>query len=204
MILLLTHGLPSILRLRAEGINVGRLLQPRHVGNEQATQDAGIVWAADNDAYNGFDAERYVAMLERLVPGAAFVAAPDVVGDAETTLRWFEEWEPILRARDLPVGLVMQDGQEDRPVPWSAIEAAFIGGTTRWKMSPKAGALAAEAKRRGKWVHVGRVNSIRRMTYARSVGADSVDGTQWVRFIDTHKHLARRGLETDQLALGVW
>ena len=38
---------------------------------------------------------------------------------------------------------------------------------------------------------MGRVNSLRRLAYAASIGCDSVDGTQWVRFRD--KYL-RQGL----------
>lgn len=37
--------------------------------------------------------------------------------------------------------------------------------------------LVAAAKRRGKHVHMGRVNSRRRWSYAEHIGCDSVDGT---------------------------
>lgn len=37
--------------------------------------------------------------------------------------------------------------------------------------------MALEAKRRGKHVHMGRVNSLRRLRFARDIGCDSVDGT---------------------------
>jgi hypothetical protein len=39
---------------------------------------------------------------------------------------------------------------------------------------------------------MGRVNSLRRLAYAASIGCQSVDGTQWVRFRDTY---LRRGLD---------
>ena len=38
-------------------------------------------------------------------------------------------------------------------------------------------AKTAEAKRRGKQVHMGRVNSARRYRYAEAIGCDSADGT---------------------------
>ena len=44
----------------------------------------------------------------------------------------------------------------------------------------------AEAKRRRKWVHMGRVNSERRIRYAASIGCDSIDGTKWVRWRDIY------------------
>jgi hypothetical protein len=33
---------------------------------------------------------------------------------------------------------------------------------------------------------MGRVNSLRRLGYAASIGCDSIDGTQWVRFRNTY------------------
>ena len=35
----------------------------------------------------------------------------------------------------------------------------------------------AEAKAHGKWVHMGRVNSLKRLQYAAAIGCDSADGT---------------------------
>lgn len=62
-------------------------------------------------------------------------------------------------------------------MPWHTFDVLFIGGSTEWKLGPGARALVAEAKRRGKWVHMGRVNSGRRWSYAEHIGCDSVDGT---------------------------
>ena len=62
-------------------------------------------------------------------------------------------------------------------MPWDDFDALFIGGTTDWKLGDGAAQLVREAKRRGKWVHMGRVNSLRRMIYAESIGCDSADGT---------------------------
>lgn len=46
-----------------------------------------------------------------------------------------------------------------------------------WKIGRQAGYLAKEAKRRGKRVHMGRVNSRRRFTLAQLTGCASADGT---------------------------
>lgn len=67
-------------------------------------------------------------------------------------------------------------------MPWSEIEALFIGGDDEFKMGPAAQELAAAARDRGKWLHVGRVNTLRRLRYCQSIGADSVDGTSWARY----------------------
>lgn len=55
-----------------------------------------------------------------------------------------------------------------------------------WKLGPHARSLVHEAKRRGKWVHFGRVNSGKRFEYARSIGCDSADGTYLTAGADTN------------------
>lgn len=125
-------------------------------------------------------------MLARItgLDGCKFVTVPDVVGDAQATRALFDDWEPELRELNLPVAYVGQDGQAGVPVPWNQIDAFFIGGSTEWKLGPDAAALTQEAKRRAKWVHMGRVNSRKRIRYARSIGCDSVDGTSFSMFPD--------------------
>lgn len=54
----------------------------------------------------------------------------------------------------------------------------FIGGSTEWKLSEEAAELGREAKRRGKWLHMGRVNSLTRLRIASHIGCDSVDGSK--------------------------
>ena len=60
--------------------HLGRLLTPRHTSSVEATGEAGIPWAADNDCFQGLTEERYTAMLDRIagVPGCIFVTVPDV------------------------------------------------------------------------------------------------------------------------------
>jgi hypothetical protein len=53
----------------------------------------------------------------------------------------------------------------------------FVGGTTSWKLSEVAYGLVQEAKRRGKFVHMGRCNSRQRLIAAAVGGYDSADGT---------------------------
>jgi hypothetical protein len=107
--------------------------------------------------------------------------APDVVPDAAATLERSLPWLPRIRALGMPAALVAQNGQESLPVPWSEFDCLFIGGDTAWKLGAAARELAGEAKARGKWVHMGRVNSERRIRYAAAIGCDSVDGT-YLRF----------------------
>lgn len=144
---------------------------------------AGVAWCADNGCfgkgYPGDDA--WFAWLQSFTPEersrCLFAVAPDVVGDAwRTHLRSFP-WFAKIRALGYPVAYVAQNNLELHPVPWWDFDVLFIGGDTRWKLGRHARALVAEAKRRGKWVHMGRVNSARRLRYADAIGCDSADGT---------------------------
>lgn len=143
---------------------------------------SGVTWCADNGCYGkGYPGdEAWFAWLTAQVEDAttcAFATAPDVVGDAEVTLARSEPWLPQIRALGYPAALVAQDGLEAVTAPWDSFDVLFIGGTTAWKLGPDARALIAEAKLRGKPVHMGRVNSRRRYRYAQAIGCDSADGT---------------------------
>lgn len=83
----------------------------------------------------------------------------------------------VIRELGFPTAFVAQDGQEYLPIPWDAFDCLFVGGSTAWKLSEPAYALVREAKRRGKWCHMGRVNSWRRIRAAAMSGYDSCDGT---------------------------
>lgn len=177
--LVLVHASPTTLE-RHRRPNLGVFNSPDRWYS--AEQLVGWRWAADNGAFGEFNPEAFRRMLDGLhgLPGCLFVAAPDVVGDAECTLELFEEWYDELVAAWQPIALVAQDGLvggDDR-VPWSRIDALFIGGSTEFKLGLDAAELAREARTRGKHVHWGRVSSLRRKRYIASVGGinDSIDG----------------------------
>jgi hypothetical protein len=119
----------------------------------------------------------YLAALAPYRKGCLFATAPDVVGDAAATLERSAPVLPKVRAAGYPAALVGQDGLERLPVPWDAFDCLFVGGTDAWKLSEGAYALVAEARARGKWAHMGRVNSLRRLRAAELAGYDSADGT---------------------------
>jgi len=160
--------------------DIGLLAQPN-------SYDASVVrrfrvWGADNGCFAqgaAFDADRWLAWLRRLAPYAPacrFATAPDVVADARATWARSEPFLTQLRALGYPAALVAQDGLEGMDVSWGAFDALFIGGSTRWKLSSAAREIAREAKARGLWVHMGRVNSLRRLEIAEGFGCDSADG----------------------------
>lgn len=125
-----------------------------------------------------FDLEEYLRWLGQQDSSSCLGAtALDVVGDARATLERSLPVVPLIRALGYAAALVAQDGLEELVVPWDSFDVLFVGGTTEWKLSAAARELVAESKRRGKWVHMGRVNSAQRLLYAQRIGCDSVDGT---------------------------
>ncbi len=141
---------------------------------------AGWLWAADNGCFSaGWDETKWRSWLEREDhprAGCLFAVVPDVVGDAAATLERFWEYCPVVHEARYPVAYVAQDGTEDLSPPWDVLDCLFIGGSTEWKLGEHARAVAEEARVRGKWVHVGRVNSNRRLV-GWATHADSCDGT---------------------------
>lgn len=177
MIYLATANSPTIRQHIADG-SLGMMTTPKDGRSPAHAQ----VWAADNGCFGkGYPGdEAYLAWLAKHSEHASrclFATAPDVVGDADATLTRSAPFYAPIRALGYPVALVAQDGLTPDRVPWADIDALFIGGSTDWKLGAAARLLIAQAKARGLFVHVGRVNSHRRMRYAHFVGADSVDGT---------------------------
>ncbi len=141
-------------------------------------------WAADNSAFAGFDPAKFCGFLEKIsrIAGCLWVSAPDVVADGKRTLERFGVWQPVLAELGVPVAFVAQDGAEDLDVPWGRLRCLFVGGSTDWKLSQASRDLIGEAKRRGRWVHVGRVNSQKRVRWCVEAGADSFDGSGFGMF----------------------
>ena len=156
----------------------------------------GVVWCADNGCFNDqtFNEEKWWTWLQKHSADAAeckFATAPDVVGDHAATLERSWPWLSRIRSLGYPAAFVAQDGATTESVPWQDFDALFVGGTDNFKLGPVAIELMKEAKSRGMWVHLGRVNSRRRyisyaaMQYRTRSGElvpliDSCDGTYLV------------------------
>jgi hypothetical protein len=166
----------------AERGDIGLLVQPGSGYVRQIPEYP--YYAADNGCFNPatyVGDERWLAWLAGLPRrGCLFVVVPDVVGDPVATWARFCELADKVRALGFPVALAAQDGIEAMPNLYQMLDACdvlFIGGSTEWKESPAAMAVAAEAKALGKRVHLGRVNSRRRYRLGLAAGIDTADGT---------------------------
>jgi hypothetical protein len=115
--------------------------------------------------------ERYGTHLCR------FAVAPDVPFDAAGTLRESTPWLAKIRDLGVPAAFAAQDGCDTLGLPWGDFDVLFLAGSTQWKTGLVACRLTQEAHERGLRVHMGRVNSEKRLTIARAFGCDSADGT---------------------------
>lgn len=106
MMLLVSGAHATIRRYRHP--QLGWLLTPRGGARIGTILDAGVAWAADNDAYIRFDEAAYRRMLERIAAADTsrllFVTAPDVVANAASTLALFAQWQPVLAFGDYTPG----------------------------------------------------------------------------------------------------
>jgi len=150
-------------------------------------------FALDNGAWAAhqrggrLDVHRFAEMLYALGRHADFVVAPDIVAGGRESLAVSIHWLPTCLYNARRVLIAVQDGMEPQDfdgVPLGPRVGLFVGGSTDWKLStlPAWGRLA---RRRGAWLHVGRVNTARRIQLCRDAGADSFDGTSVTRFADT-------------------
>jgi hypothetical protein len=132
---------------------------------------------AQGESFAPGDWLEWLASLRRFRERCLFAVAPDVILDAEATLLRSLPYLPTIRQLGFPSAFVSQNGCRSDLVPWDAVDCLFVGGDDAWKLGEPSWGLCAEAKRRGKRVHMGRVNSFRRLKACAVSGVDSADGT---------------------------
>ncbi len=113
------------------------------------------------------------ARLSGQRPGWALV--PDVVGDRTGTLDSWRQYVAVVRGYGWPLAFAVQDGMTPLDVPEEA-QVVFVGGTTEWKLQTLAMWCGAFPR-----VHIGRVNTYKRLWLCHDAGAESIDGTGWMR-----------------------
>lgn len=163
---------------------IGHLYSP---GGERGPYD-WLPYALDNGAFGAFrtgaafNADRWRRLLQwaatRIQSGAApplWVLVPDVVANAEATLEAWERYAPEATAYGWPLAFAAQDGHCAEDVP-EAGAVVFLGGSTTWKRR----AIRPWCARFPR-VHVGRINGYHGLRYCAAAGAESCDGTGWLR-----------------------
>lgn len=160
----------------------GWLYTPRIKPTKFSIESIGyrIPYYADNDAFNGLNEPRYLELLRLLTDmNPVWITAPDKVGNATETNKLFTLWYNSIK--QFNIAYVLQDGITINTIPWDYISCVFLGGTTEFKLSQYAYNLLIEGRQRNKLIHVGRVNSIKRIKYFWDV-CDSFDGSGFSRY----------------------
>lgn len=125
--------------------------------------------------------------LPRWHDNLLFVCVPDTPFDAAATARRWSEWAPLMS--HLPLALCVQDGATTTGVPWEwpNLRCLFMAGSTEFKLSAQMADICREGKRRGLWIHAGRVNTSSRIQHMIGLGfVDSIDGSSFDKWRDTH------------------
>jgi hypothetical protein len=148
--------------------------------------------AIDNGAWGAHQCgeewtpDKFCKLVDKHGAIAHWVVAPDIVCGGLESLARSVQWLPWLLDRCRRVLIAVQDGitaTDLMPLVNDRV-GIFVGGSTNWKIEtlPMWGELA---KNSGCYLHVGRVNSAKRIRLCAMSGADSVDGTSGTRFAVT-------------------
>lgn len=102
-----------------------------------------------------------------------FVTVPDKVASHKETILLYKQYSDSISKMGYNISFVLQDGcgYDDIPTDCSWL---FVGGTTEYKLSKQVADIIVKTN---KPVHVGRVNSEKRIRYFYELGVKSVDGT---------------------------
>lgn len=197
MLYLGTPSGPDVKRVMEAG-DLGCMTTPRQ-GN---LIPHGALIGVDNGCFGAryVGDEKWYEFLARTVEQYGndrilFAVAPDVPFDAAGTLAKSLPWLSKIRDLGVRAAFAAQDGCDELGIPWDAFDCLFIAGSTEWKIGPVAERLAREAKQRGKWVHMGRVNTRQRLRIAERFGCDSCDGTTLARGPDRNLPSLMRWLD---------
>ena len=174
----LSGCLPYNLEVRQEmfAAGIGLMLTPISQRYAPAPE---WVWAADNGCFsNRWEEKTWLKWLQSFEDPskALFATVPDVVANHIETIKRWEQYAPKVSELGFKPAFVLQDGASET-LPFAEMGALFIGGTTEFKLSNKVKHIVQIAKSHHIWVHMGRVNSYKRMLVAYDFGCDSVDGT---------------------------
>lgn len=172
---------------------IGWLIGPSALPKTKLRQ--WIPFALDNDAFASWTSKKewnekaWIEMLEKvkvsgLIP--KWVLVPDTVADRKATLDKWKKYAPIAAEFGWPLAFALQDGMTKKDIPKDCV--LFVGGTYDWKW--KTLPMWCETDRK---IHVGRVNSVKKLLACERLGVSSVDGTGWLRGTENGKQATDLG-----------
>lgn len=149
-----------------------------------------IPCAIDNGAFEcyrrglPFSETRFMQLLEDVWKcniTADFIVCPDIVCAGQESLRFSMSW--VERLRPAKLALVVQDGltpDDLNSYIISKFSYIFVGGSLEWKWQTAETWVNFAHSKKLK-CHIGRCGTLEKLEYAKSINADSVDSTSFVR-----------------------
>lgn len=149
-------------------------------GRFKKLKESDLIWCLDTGTFNKpfvFSEwwNRFI-QYDKLLDTCLFIVVPDKPFDYKTTLQRFFKYEKYIRLSGFPTAFVTQDGISSSEIPWDYFDVLFIGGSDEHKLGKDIFKIIDEGKKQGKWIHVGRVNSVKRLEMFSM--CDSWDGTK--------------------------
>lgn len=177
------------------------------VSAKGALRTEGMRYALDNGAWSAFvqqepfDEDAFLVAVDRLGEGADWIVLPDIVAGGFVSLDYSLRWKERLRGMPTKLLFAVQNGMQIDDVAslLSPAVGIFMGGTTEWKEAT-AQARGSLARRRNCHLHVGRVNSARRIRICAAAGANSFDGSGVSRYAEALPRLDRATRQADLFA----
>lgn len=163
-----------------------------------AHRTEGFPYAIDNGAWTAFQQGRpfdealFYSLLKRLGAGADWVVVPDIVEGGLKSLDFSLSWLPRVLQHSRRALVAVQDGMQTSDIEHllGPSVGLFVGGSTDWKLATM-NSWGAVSRRRSCWLHIGRVNSERRIALCAAAGAHSFDGTSATKWSVTIPRLTR-------------
>jgi hypothetical protein len=127
----------------------------------------------------GWDPAPFEKIIGRFGARATFAILPDIIAGGVASIGRSREWIDWTLARCELALLPVQDGMAPDDVAGilGPRVGIFVGGLDEWKERTAPALWGPLARRVGCWLHVGRVNTTRRIAICQDAGAHSFDGT---------------------------
>jgi hypothetical protein len=152
----------------------------------------GFRHALDNGAWSSFcqktawDDAAFKKALTKVGGSSDFVVVPDIVQGGLASLDLSLKWLPSVLSETRLALIAVQDGMLPSDIePFLGDNVGiFVGGSTDWKLNSLPG-WARLARKHSSYIHVGRVNSAKRISVCLMHSVNSIDGTSASRFSKT-------------------
>ena len=156
-----------------------------------------VDWILDNGAYHywlnnlDFNHKKFEEALIKtsLVHSPDFIVCPDIVAGGDKSLLFSLDYMDKIPS-GYNVYLPVQDGMKYTDVNdiCDVFDGLFVGGTLKWKLNT-ANQWIKLAHDHNLKCHIGRVGTYKRMCWANSINADSIDSSTFVQVKNGFKRI---------------